>query len=182
MSVRATARRVPWSRTDVRLRAWVDQIWLPFVDDDDSPGAVTMGAAPRAVGRVAADRARLAGPPLIQRDYAQGRPGRRVVEIRTSFLGVLHGAISGGDPVGLDFIYGDVDEDGTLLPLDGQQRLTTLFLLHWYLCVRAGSDPAEHGWSRFSYDTRASARRFCERIVANPPPQDEVGLADWVVV
>ncbi len=47
MSVRATARRVPWSRTDVRLRAWVDQIWLPFVDDDDSPVAVTMGAAPR---------------------------------------------------------------------------------------------------------------------------------------
>lgn len=119
--------------------------------------------------------------PLIQRDYAQGRPGRRVEEIRTSFLDVLHGAVSGGDPVGLDFVYGDVDEDGTLLPLDGQQRLTTLFLLHWYFCVRVGDDPAEHGWSRFSYDTRATARRFCERMVANPPPQDEVGLADWVV-
>ncbi len=118
--------------------------------------------------------------PLIQRDYAQGRPGRQVEEIRASFLDALHDAVNGGDPVGLDFVYGDVDSNGTLLPLDGQQRLTTLFLLHWYLCVRAGGTPAEHGWSRFSYDTRASARRFCERIVANPPPQGEVGLADWV--
>lgn len=118
--------------------------------------------------------------PLIQRDYAQGRPGRRVEEIRSSFLDVLHDALNGGDPVGLDFVYGDVDDDGTLLPLDGQQRLTTLFLLHWYLAVRAGDDPAEHEWSRFSYDTRASARRFCERIVAHPPPQNEARLADWV--
>ena len=119
--------------------------------------------------------------PLIQRDYAQGRPGRRVEEIRQSFLDVLHGALSGGAPVGLDFVYGDVAEDGRLLPLDGQQRLTTLFLLHWYLCVRVGENPAEYGWSRFSYDTRASARRFCERMVANPPPPDELGLAAWVV-
>lgn len=118
--------------------------------------------------------------PLIQRDYAQGRPGRRVEEIRASFVDVLHGALSGGDPVGLDFVYGDVDVEGILLPLDGQQRLTTLFLLHWYLAVRTGSDPAEHEWSRFSYDTRASARRFCERIVAHPPPQNETQLADWV--
>ncbi|MGY2084866.1 DUF262 domain-containing protein [Blastococcus sp. SYSU DS0539] len=118
--------------------------------------------------------------PLIQRDYAQGRPGPRVEEIRASFLDVLHGAVS-GDPVGLDFVYGDVDEDGTLLPLDGQQRLTTLFLLHWYLCIRIGDLPADQAWSRFSYDTRASARRFCERIGAYPPPKDEVGLADWIV-
>lgn len=118
--------------------------------------------------------------PLIQRDYAQGRPGPRVEEIRASFLDVLRGAVS-GDPVGLDFVYGDVDEDGTLLPLDGQQRLTTLFLLHWYLCIRVGDLPADQAWSRFSYDTRASARRFCERMIAYPPPKDEVGLADWVV-
>ncbi len=80
--------------------------------------------------------------PLIQRDFAQGRPGPRVEEIRASFLDVLHGAVS-SDPVGLDFIYGDVDEDGTLLPLDGQQRLTTMFLLHWYLCIRVGDLPAD---------------------------------------
>lgn len=119
--------------------------------------------------------------PLVQRDYAQGRPGRRVEEIRASFLDVLHTAVNGGKPAGLDFIYGDVDDDGTLLPLDGQQRLTTLFLLHWFLCVRTGGSPADHAWSRFSYDTRASARRFCERIVAHPPAPDQGGLAEWIV-
>ena len=66
--------------------------------------------------------------PLIQRDYAQGRPGRQIEEIRTSFLDALHDAVS-GDPVGLEFVFGDVDSNGTLLPLDGQQRLTTLSLV-----------------------------------------------------
>ncbi len=118
--------------------------------------------------------------PLVQRDYAQGRPGRRVEEIRASFLDVLHTAVNGGKPAGLDFIYGDVDDDGTLLPLDGQQRLTTLFLLHWFLCVRTGGTPADHAWSRFGYDTRASARRFCERLVAHPPEPGRDGLAEWI--
>ncbi|XUP88632.1 hypothetical protein B6672_009185 [Campylobacter jejuni] len=31
----------------------------------------------------------------------------------------------------LDFIYGSVKND-VFLPLDGQQRLTTIFLLYWY--------------------------------------------------
>ena len=68
--------------------------------------------------------------PLIQRDYAQGRPGAWVEEIRVSFLEVLLDAIVGGEPVGLDFVYGKI-EGSTFHPLDGQQRLTTLFLLHW---------------------------------------------------
>jgi hypothetical protein len=70
--------------------------------------------------------------PLFQRDYAQGRMTSTVQRIRTSFLDVLHKAVTGGSAVSLDFVYGDVDA-GTLRPLDGQQRLTTLFLLHWYL-------------------------------------------------
>ena len=69
--------------------------------------------------------------PLFQRDYAQGRKGAMVERIRTSFLNVLHGAVTGGNAVSLDFVYGDV-ENRTFRPLDGQQRLTTLFLLHWY--------------------------------------------------
>jgi uncharacterized protein with ParB-like and HNH nuclease domain len=68
--------------------------------------------------------------PLIQRDYAQGRRNRRVDDIRSTFLEDLHQALNGGRPIGLDFVYGEVN-DGTFEPLDGQQRLTTLFLLHW---------------------------------------------------
>lgn len=107
--------------------------------------------------------------PLIQRDYAQGRPGVAVGRIRQRFLTALHDAVSGDRPICLDFVYGDVT-DGRLHPLDGQQRLTTLFLLHWYLASRAGRLDARHGWKHFSYATRPSARRFCERLVVQQLP------------
>lgn len=118
--------------------------------------------------------------PLIQRDYAQGRDGEGVQRIRASFLDVLQGAVTGGDPVSLDFVYGDV-ENGTLRPLDGQQRLTTLFLLHWYLAARVDRLSESEHWKRFSYATRASARLFCSRLVACRPPTDEEHLSTWLV-
>ena len=82
--------------------------------------------------------------PLIQRDYAQGRPDAQIEEIRVSFLEVLLDAITGGEPVGLDFVYGKID-GATFHPLDGQQRLTTLFLLHWYVASAAGRLDAAAG-------------------------------------
>lgn len=107
--------------------------------------------------------------PIIQRDYAQGRDSGSVARIRANFLDALHDALTTTTPISLDFVYGDV-VDGTLRPLDGQQRLTTLFLLHWYLAWRAGSLEQESGWKRFEYATRPSARRFCECLVNSRPP------------
>jgi hypothetical protein len=109
--------------------------------------------------------------PIIQRDYAQGRDSDAVARIRTNFLDVLHDAVTIGPPISLDFVYGDV-VDGTLRPLDGQQRLTTLFLLHWYLAWRADRLDQEQGWKRFEYATRPSARRFCACLVESNPPCD----------
>ncbi|ANH38694.1 hypothetical protein I601_2270 [Nocardioides dokdonensis FR1436] len=110
--------------------------------------------------------------PLIQRDYAQGRLDTRTSTIRATFLDALHAALTGETSVGLDFIYGEVHNDGTFEPLDGQQRLTTLFLLHWYLAFRRGEVSAAQPWTNFSYATRPSARLFCERLVKHPPPSD----------
>lgn len=118
--------------------------------------------------------------PLIQRDYAQGRPGAEVAEIRASFLEVLLTAIAGGEPVGLDFVYGKV-EAGTLRPLDGQQRLTTLFLLHWYVASMADDLEPNAPWARFSYATRFSARRFCERLSEQPLPKDVSQPSKWII-
>jgi hypothetical protein len=109
--------------------------------------------------------------PIIQRDYAQGRDSGTVARIRANFLDALHEALTTATPISLDFVYGDV-VGGTLRPLDGQQRLTTLFLLHWYLAWRAGSLEQESGWKRFEYATRPSARRFCECLVESSPPAD----------
>lgn len=69
--------------------------------------------------------------PKIQRDYAQGRSTLEAVRVRNKFLDALYDAVE-GTPITLDFVYGNIDKNGVLTPLDGQQRLTTLFLLHWF--------------------------------------------------
>lgn len=120
--------------------------------------------------------------PLIQRDYAQGRHGEKVDAIRANFLNVLYRAVASehAEPVGLDFVYGELEPDGTLQPLDGQQRLTTLFLLHWYLAVRTGNLTPAAPWTRFTYETRPSARRFCQRLVSAQPPATTARLSEWI--
>ncbi len=62
--------------------------------------------------------------PIIQRDYAQGRT--KNLAICKNFLKTLKESIINNKTINLDFIYGNVDKD-IFLPLDGQQRLTTLF-------------------------------------------------------
>lgn len=118
--------------------------------------------------------------PLFQRDYAQGRQSNRVRRIRADFLDTLRAAVAGdeSEAVGLDFVYGGV-EAGTLRPLDGQQRLTTLFLLHWYLASRSGRLGDDHGWKQFSYATRQSARMFCESLIEHSLP-DDVVPSEWI--
>ncbi len=107
--------------------------------------------------------------PKIQRDYAQGREGRTDAvdfdRIRARFLDALYDAINDpGKEITLDFIYGSAT-DGELTPLDGQQRLTTLFLLHWYAAKKANIASDETWFLRcFSYATRPSARDFCEKL------------------
>lgn len=119
--------------------------------------------------------------PIIQRDYAQGRQMGDVPRIRREFLKVLHGALSGGPAVDLDFIYGEV-KNGCMIPLDGQQRLTTLFLLHWYLAARTRAQPDDTGFlARFTYKTRYSARDFCAYLAEQRPPFPLAGpLSAWL--
>lgn len=113
--------------------------------------------------------------PIIQRDYAQGRNSES--EVRASFLGALHTYLKEGKPHrDLDFVYGSVVPEGAttkFTPLDGQQRLTTLFLLHWYLAQISGRSAHwrevlfKDGKSLFSYETRASSSEFCDALMAN---------------
>jgi len=118
--------------------------------------------------------------PQIQRDYAQGRETEQ--EVRESFLKALHAALTlpvghSALPLNLDFIYGSMEgkTDKSFLPLDGQQRLTTLFLLHWYLAWRDDQLPAfktlvwggKH--SRFSYGVRPSSTEFFDELVRYVP-------------
>lgn len=119
--------------------------------------------------------------PIIQRDYAQGRPDKK--EVRDNFLNDLLNALSKNKPLELDFVYGDIHK-GVFQPLDGQQRLTTLFLLHWYVATKEKKmEKHANELSKFTYQTRASSREFCTALATNSgfdlnkllPPDDNKG-------
>lgn len=127
--------------------------------------------------------------PMIQRDYAQGRPAE--TEVREEFLRTLKDALDkpaddASLPLNLDFIYGSVegDEQTRFLPLDGQQRLTTLFLLHWYLAWRDGEWTAfeelflSEGHSRFAYSVRPSSNEFFDQLVVYRPNLKPEAVSD----
>ncbi|AYL94251.1 GmrSD restriction endonuclease domain-containing protein [Mucilaginibacter celer] len=111
--------------------------------------------------------------PIIQRDYAQGRTSKE--KIRTTFLDALFIHLDKRLPIDLDFVYGTVsgtsEKSDKFIPLDGQQRLTTLFLLHWYLAHLDGcfgefkSILLNDDFSRFTYETRTSSREFCNALL-----------------
>lgn len=52
----------------------------------------------------------------------------------------------------------------SFIPLDGQQRLTTLYLLHWYLAKQVDDDKLQV-LSNFSYQIRPSSKDFCHSLI-----------------
>lgn len=124
--------------------------------------------------------------PIIQRNYVQGNDKT----IRCHFVKYLVKALTQQSPVELDFVYGAERQDTqltdncapnncapqvgkVLIPLDGQQRLTTLWLLHGYLLAleQVSNHPEQLSpeereaqcqlLARFVYETRQSAKDFC---------------------
>lgn len=131
--------------------------------------------------------------PPIQRDYAQGRMNDDVKRIRDRFLKKITSVLVDdyvGKPLKLDFIYGYtiVDETGNgtplslFLPLDGQQRLTTLFLIYWYAAISEGKMDKECQTvlANFSYSTRAKSRKFCNKLVEFSPSGDNNTIASQI--
>ena len=114
--------------------------------------------------------------PKVQRDYAQGRSDKKSTDVRNNFLDDLFNSENG---LKLDFIFGTREyreiankKEYCFIRLDGQQRLTTLFLLHLYGCKTGvyncgGGDLLQ----KFSYDTRRAAKDFCASIIEH-----------WVIV
>jgi hypothetical protein len=112
--------------------------------------------------------------PQIQRDYAQGRESE--LELRKGFVTKIKQTIQENEPkLNLDFIYGYTEKVGkdeeVFIPLDGQQRLTTLWLTHWFLAPRNENKLSEEDrayLSKFSYETRVSSKRFCYNLIQKP--------------
>lgn len=109
--------------------------------------------------------------PMIQRDYAQGRDTEKPTLIREKFLRDIHNQLLAfqneeqlAEPLEMDFIYGYVSS-GKFVPLDGQQRLTTLYLIHWFIFFK-NRTLMDHlaVFDKLSYKSRVSTRDFFEKI------------------
>ena len=98
--------------------------------------------------------------PIIQRDYAQGRED--VTSIRDKFLDEIFNRLDNDENLFLDFVYGSIEDD-KFIPIDGQQRLTTLFLLHLYFAKKENKECKY--LKGFTYETRSSSIEFCEKLV-----------------
>ncbi|WET69085.1 DUF262 domain-containing protein [Sphingobacterium sp.] len=117
--------------------------------------------------------------PIIQRDYAQGRTDNKTNKIRKEFLDVLFDFISKKQlnpdvEIELDFIYGFNEQDSnnqtTFVPIDGQQRLTTLWLLYWFVSVKESISEDEIVFlSNFLYETRHSTTEFYRNLIRFKP-------------
>lgn len=104
--------------------------------------------------------------PRMQRDYAQGRIESDVEQKRENLLNDIFDSLATKERLDLNFIYGNVVND-KFIPIDGQQRLTTLFLLYWYFSVLSNKKEGaiSSTLSKFTYETRDVTRQFCERLV-----------------
>lgn len=129
--------------------------------------------------------------PILQRDYAQGRMTGKAPLIRENLLNaVCNAVLTKEEPLELDFIYGYIkpankDEEHKLkkfYPLDGQQRLTTLYLFHWYIAAKEDKlDEAGKLLKNFSYETRHSSRVFCEELVKYKPENFDVSIKQSII-
>lgn len=120
--------------------------------------------------------------PKIQRAYAQGRKSED--NIRTQFCDELFSTLENGKTLELSFVYGSkvVEADGESIRfelLDGQQRITTLVLLYWYLACATGK-PLPKWLSSFTYETRTTSTNFLHELskssleVAGKKPSDVI--------
>ena len=128
--------------------------------------------------------------PIIQRDYAQGRANKSSEIVRNTLLTDMKKAVSpdATSPLDLGFVYGKV-ENNKFIPIDGQQRLTTLFLLH--LFAFRDDDSKTGLLQKFTYKTRPSSRIFLKNLVdkdrrkaafsSNLKPSEEIKDSEWFV-
>lgn len=107
--------------------------------------------------------------PKIQRDYVQGRKNATVVKNRKEFVAELVDAIENGKSMSLNFVYGTI-RGNDFIPIDGQQRLTTLFILHLYAFAKTEKkEEIKFLKEKFSYQTRYTTNRFIEKLTENLP-------------
>lgn len=132
--------------------------------------------------------------PKVQRDFAYGRQDNRTRDILYGILDKMRDSVVENTHEVLDFVYGasyasTSDSHTGMIPLDGQQRLTVLFLLHFYGSVtqekKTGTAIDIEPLLNFRYETRTSANDFCRDLLTIIRPElikdyDDSGIASAI--
>lgn len=102
--------------------------------------------------------------PMLQRDYVQGKKSKS--SIAESFLYNIFEVLEGNqNKLHIDFIYGYL-EDNNFILIDGQQRVTTLWLLYLVIYkINNDFDNIKKLLSKFSYNIRESSSKFCKNLI-----------------
>ena len=110
--------------------------------------------------------------PSIQRDYTYGALTEDTDKVLNSLLTKIKKTLfphslcqDSESELTLNFVYGFTQEDINYVPLDGQQRLTTLFLLYYYAALFDSSSDFDI-LSRFTYATRETTKNYCRAIIS----------------
>ena len=132
--------------------------------------------------------------PGIQRHYVQGANNPKAESVRKQFIKEIFTAIEKKqNEFNLHFIYGPINTNGedSFVPVDGQQRLTTLWLIARYAVEKA--EPSDRKdllrlLSRFTYEDRINAKRFCQALTCEDSrwnitqdPNPNILCQDWFV-
>jgi len=118
--------------------------------------------------------------PRIQRDYTYGSKTTKTERVLGKLLRDIHHALSNApDPQNdieliLDFVYGSNND--TFQPLDGQQRLTTLFLIYFFAAIKANIKIDKS----FKYATRDDSTIFCEELLGLEYSDDKVSIVEQI--
>ena len=132
--------------------------------------------------------------PGIQRHYVQGANNPKAESVRKLFIKEIFTAIEEKqNEFNLHFIYGPINTDGedSFVPVDGQQRLTTLWLIARYAAEKAEPSDCKdllRLLSRFTYEDRINAKRFCQALTCEDSrwdftqdPNPDILCQDWFV-
>ena len=132
--------------------------------------------------------------PKIQRPYAQGRLDGVCTYVRNTLLNEMFENFKTDEIFDFNFVYGIVrpnNDEYVMELLDGQQRMTTLFLLYWYIANRELNEGEEKdseirdALARFVYETRTTSTVFCQRLasyridLSSTLPSKAIRKAKW---